>query len=69
MNDEHNELLIIKVNAFFRQKDMIEICEYINEARKTGTIVLPPYCDAIVCPKDIEVKIEDLTGKEIGDGK
>ena len=69
MNDEHNELLIIKVNAFFRQKEMDDICEYIRESRKTGTIVLPPYCDAIVCPKNIETKIEDFTGKDVGDGK
>lgn len=64
MDNEHNELLIIKVNAFFRQKDMDEICKYINNARKAGTIILPSYCDVIVCPKDVEIKIKDITGKE-----
>lgn len=56
MNEE--ELLVIKCNLFMRPKEMTELYKYVRESRELGTIILPPYCEAIVVPKDIEIKFE-----------
>ena len=68
MDNENNDLLVIKVNMFLRQKEMDDLYRYIRDAKKEGIIILPIYCDAIVYPKDVEIKVEDITGKEINDG-
>lgn len=57
MVDEN--LLIIKVNVMLRGDRLQEIRELIMKQRETGLIILPPFCEAVVVPKDIEIKIEE----------
>ncbi len=53
-----NNILVIKVNMFLKNKEQEAVRQYILEQRKTGVIVLPPCCEAIMVPKDVEIKFE-----------
>lgn len=53
MNDD---ILVIKANMFLKNKEREAVRQCILEQRKTGIIVLPQYCEAIVVPKDVEIK-------------
>ena len=55
-----NNILIIRVNMFLKNKEKEAVRQYIMEQRKTGVIVLPPYCEAIMVPKDVEIKFEGV---------
>lgn len=52
-------ILVVKVNAFLRGKDMDELTKYIHKSMETGLVMLPPYCDAQIVPDNIEVRIEN----------
>lgn len=69
MCDNQKELLVIRVNAFFSRKEFSSIMNGILCQRPTGTIVLPPYCEALVVPADTEIKIEGPDGKEFENGR
>lgn len=53
------DILVVKVNAFLREKDMNGLTNYIHESMKTGLVVLPPYCNAQIVPEGIDVRIEN----------
>ena len=55
-----NNILVIKVNMFLKNKEQEAVRQHILEQRKTGVIVLPPYCEAIMVPKDVEIKFEGV---------
>lgn len=52
------QLLVIKTNIFLRVKEYQELCRSIELLRTTGTIVLPPYCEALIVPDNVEIRIE-----------
>lgn len=53
------DILVVKVNAFLRGKDMDELTKYIHKSMETGLVMLPPYCNAQIVPDNIEVRIEN----------
>lgn len=53
------DILVVKVNAFLRGKDMDELTKYIHKSMETGLVMLPPYCDAQIVPDNVEVRIEN----------
>jgi hypothetical protein len=55
-----NDILVVKVNMFLKNKELEAVRQYILEQRKTGVIVLPLYCEAIMVPKDVEIKFEGV---------
>lgn len=55
-----NDILVVKVNMFLRNKEQEAVRQHILEQRKTGVIVLPTYCEAIMVPKDVEIKFEGV---------
>lgn len=55
-----NNILVIKVNMFLKNKEQEAVRQHILEQRKTGVIVLPPYCEAIMVPKDVEIKFKGV---------
>ena len=55
-----NDILVVRVNMFLKNKEQEAVRQYILEQRKTGVIVLPPYCEPIVVPKDVEIKFEGV---------
>ena len=55
-----NNILVIRVNMFLKNKEQEAVRQHVLEQRKTGVIVLPPYCEAIMVPKDVEIKFEGV---------
>ncbi len=53
------DILVVKVNAFLRGKEMDELTKYIHKSMETGLVMLPPYCDAQIVPDNVEVRIEN----------
>lgn len=54
-----DEVLVVKIkDIVFRQSDIRRIREAIRDQMKEGVVVLPDFMDAIVVPKDIEVRVE-----------
>ncbi|MFA5655136.1 MAG: hypothetical protein WDA37_00165 [Dysgonamonadaceae bacterium] len=54
------DILVVRVNMFLKNKEQEAVRQYILEQRKTGVIVLPLYCEAIMVPKDVEIKFEGV---------
>lgn len=49
-------LLVVRCNAFLNQKEFQELQRYICESKERHhAVLLPPYCEVLVVPKDIEI--------------
>lgn len=59
-------MLIIRTNCIMRQADIEKLRFDIKQQEKTGTIILPVYCEALYIPPDMDVKIKVLGKGEIG---
>ena len=57
-----NDALIIRCNIVKSPEDMKRLRQHILIQLKTGTVVLPYYCDTIQVPGDVMVKLMDHTG-------
>ena len=54
------DALVIKLKKKVPFKESYDLFKSINEGLKLGCVMLPEYCDVIVVPDDIEVRIEDV---------
>lgn len=52
------QLLIVKANIFLRGKEYRDLYKSIEAQRNNGTIVLPSYCEALIVPDNVEIKVE-----------
>ena len=59
----NNELLVVRVGIGLKPQHFNNLMEAITLQKTTGTVVLPHYCEAIVVPKDVEVKVENAAKK------
>ena len=60
------DILVVRVNMFCRAKELNDIYQYIRSQVENGRVViLPPYCEAMVVPSDMEIQIEDISGKRL----
>lgn len=50
---------------FCKTKELNDIRRCILSQKESGVVVLPPYCEAVVIPDDIEIRIEDISGKVV----
>lgn len=53
-----DEVLIVKCKVILHPRDTHRIREAIIDQMKEGVVVLPDYMEAIVVPKDVEVRVE-----------
>ena len=53
-----DEILVVKVNGRFADRDMKGIRKIIMKQKSEGVVVLPYYCEAIIVPKDVKVEVE-----------
>lgn len=60
----NNELLVVRVCVGLKPSQFESLMENIALQKTTGTVVLPHYCEALVVPKDIEVKFENGVKKQ-----
>lgn len=64
-----SDILVVKVNAMLKQNQLNDLKLRIEKMKKTGVVLLPKYCDALIVPEDCEIKIKDYTGHEAGSAK
>lgn len=53
------EILVISINAVISKEYEKKFRESIIKQKETGVIILPYFAEAIITPKDIEIKIKD----------
>ncbi len=58
------DILVVKVNMFCKPKEMDTIQDCILAQKETGVVILPPYCEAVVVPEDVEIRVEESFKKE-----
>lgn len=60
------DILVVKVNVFCRSKELNDIRRSILSQIENGkVVVLPAYCEAQIVPDDMEIQVEDLSGKQV----
>ena len=52
------ENLVIKFNCLLRAETMQKVRDEIMEQVKTGVVVIPPYCTAIIVNKNSSIEVE-----------
>lgn len=58
VNDKN--LLVLRCNAFLKQREMSMLYRAIHEQMETGVIIVPPYIDVILVPEGTEIKISEF---------
>lgn len=59
------DALVIKLKKELSAKDSLHMFLCVKEGLKLGCVMLPEYCDVIIVPDDIEVRIEDTEGNVV----
>lgn len=59
-------MLIIRTKLVVRPEELEQLRRDVKEQEKTGTVILPAYCEALYIPPDMDVKIKVLGRSEIG---
>ena len=63
---DKNDILVVRVNILMKDKCRLEeLRERLLKEKKEGVVLLPPYCSAIIAPKDVEIKVEDSRNKQV----
>lgn len=53
------DVLVVKLNTIFPADRISEICKAIIRQKESGVVVFPPYCDVLMVPEDIEIRLEE----------
>lgn len=57
-------LLVIRCNAFLKPGEFSRLTQSIYEQKeKCGMVVLPPYCEALVVPRNMDISVESMGGE------
>lgn len=54
-----DDILVIKCNLPLKQKELNEAYRNFVTMKTLGVVLLTPGFEALICPKDIEIKMED----------
>lgn len=54
-----SDLLVIKPHIALRQKEYNHLYKALCDMKHLGVVLVPSYCDVIVVPEDVEVKVEE----------
>lgn len=55
---ERDNLLIVRTGLFMKPDAMNALRQNILEQVKDGVVLIPPYCEVIFAPGDLDVQIE-----------
>lgn len=55
-----DDILVIKYPFMMTQSRIKILSESILKQKETGVIVLPDYCEVVIAPKDVEIKLEEI---------
>ncbi len=55
-----SEILVIKVNSLnLSPEDMHDLRQQIIKQKEEKVVLLPYYCEPIIVPEDIEIRVEE----------
>ncbi len=58
-----DEILVIKVNQLnLSPEDMHNLRQQIIKQKEEKVVLLPYYCEAIVVPEDVDIRVEEAEG-------
>lgn len=58
-----SDLLIIKIKKLMKEEEYKKLRDRILKEREDGVIIIEEFCDILVVPEDIEIKVK---GEEDG---
>lgn len=64
LSQEPRELLLIKLDAYIQKETLKKLVNDIEIGKEKGIIILPPYCEPLLVPKDIEIITENPNESE-----
>ncbi len=58
------DLLVLKCNAFLKEREFNALYRAIYEQREAGVIIVPPYIEPILVPEGTEIRISEFVPRE-----
>lgn len=58
------QILVVQTNLFLTPKKMEEIRQGLIRQKEEGVVIIPPCCEALVVPDDIDIQVECVKEKE-----
>ena len=51
-------LLVVRTKAMIPSKKFEDLYNALVDMKAQGVVLIPNWCDVLVCPRDIEIKME-----------
>ena len=55
------DILVIKCNTMVKAETLNQLRQIFLKEKEEGVVVIPAFCDAMMIPEDIEIKVEGVT--------
>ena len=56
-----SDILVIKCDAMVNSETLKQLRQIFLKEKEEGVVVMPAFCDALIIPEDIEIKVEGIT--------
>ena len=56
-----SDILVIKCNTMVKPETLNQLRQIFLKEKEEGVVVIPAFCDAMMIPEDIEIKVEGVT--------
>ena len=56
-----SDILVIKCNTTVKAETLNQLRQIFLKEKEEGVVVIPAFCDAMMIPEDIEIKVEGVT--------
>lgn len=54
-----DDILVVKYPFLMKNTQANQLYESILKQRENGVIIIPDYCEVVIAPKDVEIKMEN----------
>lgn len=54
-----DDILVIKYPFLMKNADASKLYESLLKQKENGIIIVPDYCEVVIAPKDVEIKMEE----------
>ena len=56
-----SDVLVIKCNMMVKAETLMQLRQIFLKEKEEGVVVIPAFCDAMMTPEDIKIKVEGVT--------
>ena len=56
-----SDILVIKCNTMVKSETLKQLRQIFLKEKEEGVVVIPAFCDVLMIPEDIEIKVEGVT--------